>query len=79
MKYYIVEIQNDNGSYNHIVQTADNRQQAESIYHQVLSYAAISTLASHTAVLLTDEGFMIMSQCYKHATEPEENEQNYEG
>lgn len=74
MKYYIVEIQNNNGSYNHIVQTADTRQQAESIYHQVLSYAAISTLTAHTAVLLTDEGFMIMSQCYKHEVEPEETE-----
>lgn len=75
MKYYIIEIQNNNGSYAHIVHTADTRMQAESVYHQVLMYAAISTLTSHSASLLTGEGAMIMYQCYKHeapALEPEE-------
>lgn len=75
MKYYIIEIQNNNGSYAHLVHSADTRQQAESVYHQVLSYAAISTLTSHSATLLTGEGAMLMYQCYTHdAPEPNENE-----
>ena len=75
MKYYILEIQNNNGSYAHLVHTADTRMQAESVYHQVLTYAAISTLTTHSATLLTSEGSIIMYQCYKHeapAPEPEE-------
>ena len=71
MKYYILEIQNDNGTYAHLVHTADTRQGAESVYHQVLSYAAISTLTSHSAVLLDSTGARIMGQCYTHQPEPE--------
>lgn len=66
MKYYIIEIQNNNGVYAHLVHTADERLQAESVYHQVLASAAISTLTSHAAALLTGEGVQIMHQCYYH-------------
>lgn len=74
MKYYIIEIQNDNGTYAYLIHSADTRMQAESVYHQVLASAAISSLTSHSASLLTGEGAMIMYQCYKHeapAPEPE--------
>ena len=77
MKYYIVEIQNNNGTFAHIVHTADTRMEAESRYHQVLAAAAISSLTSHAAILFSHEGAPIMYQCYRHeapAPEPEVEE-----
>ena len=70
MKFYVVEVQNDNGTYAHLVHTADTRMGAESVYHQVLSYAAISTLTTHAAIMFTGEGYPIMHQSYSHAAEP---------
>ena len=67
MKYYIVEVQKQpDGNFAHLVHTADNRNAAESTYHQVLAAAAISELPQHGAILFTDEGYPLMQQCYKH-------------
>ena len=69
MKYLVIEIQNNSGSVAHIVNIADTRQQAESVYHQILAAAAISTLTTHAAILLTSEGIPIMYQCYEHTAQ----------
>jgi len=66
MIYYILEIQNDKGTYAHLVRTSESRLQAESVYHQVLASAAVSTLTSHAAILMTSEGDMIAHQNYTH-------------
>lgn len=67
MKYYIIEIQTmAGGTCAHLVNTADTRNQAESVYHQILASAAISNLPKHAAAILTNEGFPIMNQCYTH-------------
>ena len=82
-QYYIFEIQQyESGEYGHIVHFAYDadatmaRLKAESKYHEVLAAAAISTLQSHSATLLTADGRSIMSQCYHHSiapsTDPEE-------
>ena len=72
-QFYILEIQQyPNGEFGHIVHYAwdENpdtaRLKAESKYHQVLSAAAISSLPSHAATLISSEGFPVMNQCYKH-------------
>lgn len=75
MKYFIVEIQKQhNGAYAHLVHTADTRNAAESVYHQVLAAAAISNLPEHSAIMFTSEGFPLMHESYKHegAQPPEE-------
>lgn len=74
MKYYIVEIQKlPDGTFAHLVHTADDRNAAESVYHQVLAAAAIANLPQHSAILFTDEGYALMNQSYKHAyVAPEE-------
>ena len=70
--YYIVEIQkNADGSCAHLVQTAPTRNEAESKYHGVLSVAAVSALAAHSAIVFSDEGFPILNQCYTHEEEAE--------
>ncbi len=73
--FYIVEIQKSaEGAVSHLVQTAPTRAEAESKYHGVLQYAAVSPLAAHSALVFSDEGFPVLHQCYKHAQaeEPEE-------
>ena len=43
-----------------------DRLQAEQKYHEILSYAAVSTVPIHGAVMLTSEGVMINSEYYDH-------------
>lgn len=67
MKYIVIEIQtNVDGTVGNLVYSYDNRNDAESKYHAVLSAAAISTLPVHSATLLTNEGFTLANECYKH-------------
>ena len=75
-QYYVFEIQEiTEGSYSYLIHSATDddpaiaRLKGESTYHSVLASAAISSIPSHTAVLLNAEGVLIMSQCYKHPTE----------
>lgn len=70
---YVVEIRKDaNGDFEHDVywafdEDADTAMlKAESKYHEVLSRAAVSTLAEHSAILFTSEGFPKDHKCYKH-------------
>ena len=39
---------------------------AESKFHEILSAAAVSTMAEHSAILFTSEGFPKANKCYKH-------------
>lgn len=70
---YVVEIRkNAAGEYEHDVfwaydEDADQAMlKAESKYHEVLSRAAVSTYAEHSAILFTSEGFPKDHKCYKH-------------
>lgn len=47
------------------------RLKGESKYYEVLSAAAISDVAEHSAILFTSEGFPLMHQCYKHESATE--------
>lgn len=48
------------------------RLKGESKYHEVLAAAAVSTMAEHSCILFTEEGFPLMHQCYKHEEVSEE-------
>lgn len=72
-QFYIVEIkQNQAGEFEHQVywvwdQDADQAQlKAESKFHEVLSAAAVSTMASHAAIMFNTDGFPMKHECYKH-------------
>lgn len=80
-QYYIIEIQqNKAGEYGHIVHYVfdENPEQArlkaESKYHEILSSAAISETLKHSAIIISDEAFPVMFQCYKHTFEEPEVE-----
>lgn len=55
-----------------IVNSYESRDEAESKYHQILMYAAQSTLPKHGAVMLTEEGMLIKRECYEHVDDTEE-------
>ena len=67
MNYYIiVEIQKmTDGSYAYLIETADNLAQAESIFYNKMSYAAISTLPMHAVTLLNSTGAEIRNGVYQ--------------
>lgn len=70
--YLVIEMQKQaNGSLTFLVDSYTDRQTAEQKYHTILSYAAVSTLPLHTAVILSEEGTVIKKEFYKHSTEEE--------
>ena len=69
MNYLVVEMQTANGQTAALNYSYDNKLDAESKYHAVLSAAAISQVPIHAAVLLTEEGNRIAGQYYSHPQE----------
>ena len=68
MMYIVLEIQtNENGTVATLPPIIkDNRDEAESVYHSILSFAAVSALPMHAAILMTNEGREILHQAYTH-------------
>ena len=69
-KYVVLELQlNQDGTLGSIINQYESRNEAESKYHQILASASVSTLLMHTAFMLTPDGYVIKSECYKHEEE----------
>ena len=67
MKYIVIELQkNAEGQVANIVTAFDNLAEAESKYHTILADAAVSKLPVHSAIIVSEEGFPVKHQCYKH-------------
>lgn len=66
-KYVVIEMQN--GNINDNKWTYESRDDAEVKMYQVLAEVVKSPIAVHTVMLVTDEGFVLDSKCYKHETE----------
>lgn len=65
MNYIVIELQtNPNGTIGNLVWSFDDRAQAESKFHAVLSAAAISTLPVHAACLMDATGRLLDRGCY---------------
>lgn len=64
--YFVIELQTNNGETANIVTSHATREAAESKYHTILAAAAVSNVAKHAAVIISEEGFPIMHQCYIH-------------
>ena len=64
MKYTVIEMQN--GVIGSNVWQFETREEAESKFYAVLSVAAVSSVAVHTVMIVTDEGFSLDCKCYKH-------------
>lgn len=73
--FFVIEIQRQHdGTAAHIMQTAATREQAEAIFHGILQFAATSTLAAHSAAILSDEANLVKRECYYHAAPAPEPE-----
>ena len=65
--FIVFEIQtNTDGTVGTLVTTYTNQNAAESHYHGVLEAAAVSALPVHSCVLMTEEGFQMRREVYKH-------------
>ena len=73
MFYIVTEIQtNTNNTVGILTNYFTDRNEAESKYHYVLSFAAKSTLPVHAVSIQTNEGQVIEYKYYKHEQpEPE--------
>lgn len=63
--YIVVEIQTST-TVATIVDSYEDRNQAESKYHQILTAAALSSVPKHSAVLMNDVGQTIKNETYIH-------------
>lgn len=65
--FVVIELQkNEEGIVSNIVTSHETQAEAESKYHYVLAAAAVSKIPVHSAIIISEEGFPIMHQCYKH-------------
>lgn len=70
MKFFVIEFQEQqNGQTSYVVTVHETRSDAESKYHTVLSYAAVSELRRHSAVIITPDGFVQKKECYENIIE----------
>lgn len=63
--YIVLEIQTTS-TVATLVNAYEDRNQAESKYHQILSAAALSSVPKHSAVLMNDVGQTIKKETYIH-------------
>lgn len=65
--FIVIELQkNENGAVTNIVTEHSTQEEAESKYYAVLSAAAVSDVPVHSAIIVSEEGFPLMHQFYKH-------------
>ena len=75
MKYIVLEIQtNANGTVALLSYQFDSRNEAESKFHYVLSFAATAQIPCSAAVLLTNTGEVLDSKYYRHEVEVQEEQ-----
>lgn len=67
MKYIVIELQkNKEGVVSNIVTSHDTLPEAESHYYSILAAAAVNDVPVHSAIIVSEEGFPVKNQCYKH-------------
>ena len=72
--YLVIEIQKtQEGQVSHLVTTHDSLSEAESKFHNILMYAAQTQLASHSATILTDDGYALRREFYNGPVQNEDN------
>ena len=67
--WYVIEYQNDGETGSVIPWSYDNRPDAESKYHAILSAAANSHVKYHGAICFGDDGYIAGAQSYHHIEE----------
>lgn len=69
-KFVVVETQvYEDGTAGTLIDTFNERSAAEQKYHAVLTAAAVSTVAQHSATMLNGCGNLLKNEYYIHETE----------
>ena len=72
ISYLVIELQTANdGTVSTLTYQFTDRNQAESKYHYIMSFAAVSELPLYAAMIITNTGETLMSGYYNHMPEPE--------
>ena len=80
-QFYTVEIKKTHGGeFEHDVKwfwdedINKAQRKAESHFHEILTEAAVSgdDYSEHSAIIFSEEGFLIDNKCYKHTAVPQE-------
>ena len=67
MKYIVIEMQkNTEGQVANLVTDHNTLAEAESKFYTILASAAINDVPVHSAIIVSEEGFPVKHQCYKH-------------
>lgn len=68
MNYIVIEIQTNAGT-SAIVPPVlfTDRNAAEAQFHTMLAAAAISAVEIHSVVMLTEDGRIVRTECYRHS------------
>lgn len=65
--YIVIELQkNADGRVSNLVTEHKTLAEAESKYYLILAAAAVSEVPVHSAIIVSEEGFPVKNQCYKH-------------
>ena len=65
--YIVIELQkNAEGVVSDIVTSHNTLAEAESKYYTILASAAVSEIGVHSAVIISEDGFPVKYQSYKH-------------
>lgn len=68
--YIVLEIQTmSDEQIGTLVNSYTNREAAENKFHTVLAAAAVSTLPVHSAVMMTEDGYVVKNEAYYHPLE----------
>ena len=65
--YIVIELQkNADCQVANLVTAHNSLAEAESKYYTILASAAINDVSVHSAIIVSEEGFPVKYQCYKH-------------
>ena len=67
--YIVIEIQLNNGTVSTLTYQYDNINAAYAKYHSILAAAAVSTIDTHSAVILSETGHTIANASFTHPKE----------
>ena len=78
MTYLVIELQTTDGTTSHIVSQYDNLPAAEQKFYQILSFAVVSEVPIHTALIIDEAGNLIKNESFRHISPEPEPEPNTE-
>lgn len=72
MKFLVLELQHNEDNVATLINQYDSLKEAQSAYYTILSYAAVSEIEHHAAMIINEEGAVYYNESFAHPKpEPE--------